>query len=86
MVRVVSTQGAGDVWHVELSIQEGVYHIEQYRVRVEGVPLAPADLSPDERERVMSEFVTVEVQRHMRRGSLPPRGTRLDGSAVWRRE
>jgi hypothetical protein len=83
VVRVLDIKEAGDVWVVDLSIYEGVYRLDRYPVRVEGVPLPPADLPEADRRRVMGEFVTDAVMRHMRRGSLPPRGTRLDGAAVW---
>jgi AcrR family transcriptional regulator len=85
MVDVVKVTQRGDAWEVDLKIREGVYRLDQYPVRVENVPLPPTDLAPAEQERRMAAFVVQQVTQHMRRGSLPPRGTRLDGSTVWER-
>jgi hypothetical protein len=83
MVKVAKTTPSGDTWLVELQVYDGVYRMDRYPVRVEHVPLPPEGASPDEQSQRMGEFVLTTVQRHMRRGSLPPRGTRLDGREVW---
>jgi hypothetical protein len=84
MVKVISTTALGELWRVDLFVHDGVYRLDRYPVTVEHVPLPPADLSPEQREAVLGEFVLKAVSAHMRRGSLPPRGTRLDGREVWR--
>lgn len=86
MVKVVKMTPAGESWQVELSVYDGVYQMDRYPVRVEHVPLAPAALDSAAQEARMRQFVLIQVMRHMRRGSLPPRGTRLDGRPVWRWE
>lgn len=83
MLKVVKTTPAGESWQVELSVYDGVYRMDRYPVRVEHVPLAPDALDVAGQEARMQQFVVAQVMRHMRRGSLPPRGTRLDGRAVW---
>lgn len=83
MVEVRTIIERGDAWEVELAIREGVYRLDRYPVRVEDVPAAPAGWDDRARERHVAAFVVDQVSRHMRRGSLPPRGTRLDGSGVW---
>lgn len=83
MIEVKGLRAAGEVWMVDLSIHEGVYRIDRYPVRVDNVPLAPEGWTLEQQQRHMQQFVTESVTRHMRRGSLPPRGTRLDGKDVW---
>jgi hypothetical protein len=84
MVKVVSITALGELWRVDLFVHDGVYRLDRYPVTVEHVPLPPADLSAEQRDRVLGDFVLQAVSAHMRRGSLPPRGTRLDGREVWR--
>ena len=83
MVEVRQVVERGDAWEVELAIREGVYRVDRYPVRVEEVPRAPADWDEAAQKQHVAAFVVDHVVRHMRRGSLPPRGTRLDGSAMW---
>ncbi len=83
MLKVVKMTPEGENWEVELSVYDGVYQMDRYPVRVERVPLAPDGLDAAAQHDRMTQFVLTEVMRHMRRGSLPPRGTRLDGRAVW---
>jgi hypothetical protein len=83
MVEVVRITAEGDAFEAELKIREGVYRLDAYTVRVERVPLPPAGLQAEEQRRRMVRFVERQITRHLRRGSLPPRATRLDGSAVW---
>lgn len=68
---------------VDLSIYDGVYRLDRYPVQVEDVPLPPEGWTVEQQQQHMQQFVTESVTRHMRRGSLPPRGTRLDGKRVW---
>ncbi len=83
MVKVATMTPMGESWQVELSVYDGVYQMDRYPVRVEHVPLPPAGWDEAAREEHMGRYVLTHVLRHMRRGSLPPRGTRLDGRAVW---
>ncbi|MCL8208803.1 MAG: hypothetical protein K6V97_12140 [Actinomycetia bacterium] len=83
MVEVRTIVERGDAWEIELAIREGVYRLDRYPVRVEEVPAPPAGWDEAAQKRQIAAFVVDRVARHMRRGSLPPRGTRLDGSAVW---
>lgn len=83
MVKVVKMTPMGESWQVELSVYDGVYQMDRYPVKVEHVPLPPAALDGAAREDHMGRYVLTHVMRHMRRGSLPPRGTRLDGREVW---
>lgn len=83
MVKVVKSTPAGESWQVELSVHGGVYQMDSYPVRVEHVPLAPDTWDSAAQDARMQQFVLAQVARHMRRGSLPPRGTRLDGREVW---
>lgn len=83
MVEVREIQPQGETWAVDLKVFDGVYRLDRYPVRVEDVPLPPEGLSEDRQRELMGRFVVKRVTHHMRRGSLPPRGTRLDGGQVW---
>jgi hypothetical protein len=53
---------------------------------VENVPRPPENLSADEVADLVGRYVLERVTTHMREGSLPPRGTRLDGRGLrWER-
>ena len=83
MVKVVKITPGGESWQMELSVYGGVYQMDSYTVRVEHVPLAPDVWDSAAQDARMQQFVLAQVARHMRRGSLPPRGMRLDGREVW---
>jgi hypothetical protein len=83
VVEITELKAQGDIWEATLKVREGVYRLDRYAVRVEGVPLPPAGMDEAAQEERVRAFVLARMTRHMRRGSLPPRATRLDGSTVW---
>jgi hypothetical protein len=68
----------GEHWLVTLRVDDGVYRLDSYPVRVERVPRVPDSMAEDEVKTRIGTFVVARVEQHMRNGSLPPRGTRLD--------
>ncbi len=82
-IEVLAVGTYEDHWTVEMRVFEGVYRKERYVARVVDVPKAPAGLSADEQQARMKDFVLDQVQRHMRRGSLPPTGMQIDGQQAW---
>jgi hypothetical protein len=83
MVELVALEQRGDAWEATLRIREGVYRLDRYPVIIEHVPAPPPDWDAQRQRERLAAFVQEAVTRHFRRGSLPPRGTRLDGSAIW---
>jgi hypothetical protein len=78
VIRVNEVTRQGEHWLVTLRVDDGVYRLASYPVRVERVPRAPDDMTEDEVKTRIGMFVLGRVEHHMRNGSLPPRGTRLD--------
>lgn len=83
MVELLSLEQREDAWEATLRIREGVYRLDRYPVIIEHVPTPPPDWDAARQREHLAAYVREAVTRHFRRGSLPPRGTRLDGSAVW---
>lgn len=78
MIRVNQVRQEGEHWLVTLQVHDGVYRLPAYPVRVEHVPRPPAEMAEEAVKTCIGEFVVSRVEQHMRNGSLPPRGTRLD--------
>jgi hypothetical protein len=79
VIRVNQVRQEGEHWLVTLQVHEGVYRLPSYPVRVENVPRPPVEMAEETVKICIGEFVVSRVEQHMREGSLPPRGTRLDG-------
>ena len=80
MIQVTRVRPQGEHWLVTLRVNEGVYRLADYPVRVECVPRPPAGMTEEAVKARIGAFVVERVEHHMRNGSLPPRGTRLDAS------
>jgi hypothetical protein len=78
VIRVQQVSRDGEHWLVTLRVEDGVYRLPSYPVRVERVPRPPEHMEPEAVEDRIGAFVVSRVEHHMRNGSLPPRGTRLD--------
>jgi hypothetical protein len=86
VIRVKQVRQDEEHWTVQLQVEDGVYRLPAYPVRVENVPRPPENLSVDEVADLVGRYVLERVTTHMREGSLPPRGTRLDGRGLrWER-
>lgn len=74
MVQVESVQWVHDGWEVRCRVDEGVYHLKGYPVRI-------THLAYTDNIAVHSALKTVVrglLERHMRRGSVPPHAMVLD--------
>ncbi len=78
MIAVQSIREDEGQWTVVLKVEEGVYRLPAYPVRVENVPRPPEGWTPEAVSERIGRYVQERVTIHMREGSLPPRGTRLD--------
>lgn len=68
MIQVDSIQWVHDAWEVRSRIHEGVYSLQDYPVRI--THLAYTD-NP-EVQRALKTVVWALLERHMRRGAVPP--------------
>lgn len=82
-IQVNNVENHGEFWRVSLRVYEGVYHREEYIVRLVDVPAIPVALSKDDAHGRIRDFVLSNVQQHIRRGSLPPSGVQIAGQRIW---
>ncbi|MDA8205407.1 MAG: hypothetical protein M0Z36_05010 [Thermaerobacter sp.] len=74
MVRLQSIDWVRDAWELRFLVHEGVYQLDGYPVRISHLAF-----TRDEREReALGTVVTSLLQRHMRRGAVPPHAMVLD--------
>jgi hypothetical protein len=82
-IQVNHVEQADDMWLCDLSVRFGVYAREHYPVRLVEVPTPPPGMDLDAQKQRIADFVVQEVLRHMRRGSLPPKGVQIRAERVW---
>ncbi len=75
-----STNWVHDGWELRFAIHEGVYHLDQYPVRISHLALSE-DLNV--REAIATVAMAL-LQRHMRRGAVPPHAMVLNWSRASR--
>ncbi|NMP23260.1 hypothetical protein [Sulfobacillus harzensis] len=76
MIHVDSIQWVNDAWEARSRINEGVYHLQGYPVRI--THLAYTD--DPAVQSALQTVVRVLLERHMRRGAVPPHAMVMDWS------
>lgn len=80
MIQVESIQWVRDAWEVRCCIDEGIYHLKGYPVRL-------THLAYTENADVRTAMTTVAralLERHMRYGAVPPHAMVMDWSRAER--
>ncbi|PSR21966.1 MAG: hypothetical protein C7B45_08735 [Sulfobacillus acidophilus] len=78
MIQVDSLQWVHNAWEAHSRIHEGVYQLQDYPVRI--THLAYTD-DPDV-QNALKTVVGALLQRHMRRGAVPPHAMVMNWSRV----
>ena len=82
-VRVNAIMQEEELWLADMTIRFGVYSKAHYPVRLVDVPRAPVNMSREDQTKLLSAFIMHDVIRHMKKGSLPPKGVQISGEHVW---
>lgn len=80
MVKVRSVVWDNEAWEIQFEIHEGVYHLDNYPVRI-------THLGHSEREGFTAALETVAtglLRMHMRRGAVPPHAVVINWARVVR--
>ncbi|MCY0881247.1 MAG: hypothetical protein OWS74_04560 [Firmicutes bacterium] len=86
MIKVISVEALPEEgWDVLLAVDDGVYHLPGYPVRVLETPRPPDDVSDSAVRQLVGEFAVQRAQRHLRQGSLPPHGMIVLGQEIWQK-
>lgn len=78
MVKVRSVQWHDEAWEVRFEINEGVYRLEDYPVRITHL----GHLEADGFQEALSTVATGLLQSHMRRGAVPPHAVVINWGRV----
>lgn len=78
MVKLRSVQWHDEAWEVRFDIEEGVYRLENYPVRITHLGRTEALGLEDDLARAAQEL----LRRHMRRGAVPPHAVVVNWSRV----
>ncbi len=79
MVGVVTLESMGwnrSAWELNFSVQEGVYHLNHYSVRITHLAFSKNEVLRD----TLAKTVVELLRRHMRSGNIPPHGMVLNWS------
>jgi hypothetical protein len=78
MVKVRSIAWRDEAWEVRFEIKEGVYHLDDYPVRISHLGRLPqADVESD-----LAAVAAGLLERHMRRGAVPPHAVVINWNRV----
>ena len=78
MVKVRSLAWHDEVWEIRFEIQEGVYRLDDYPVRITHLGRLPESEVADD----LALVATGLLQRHMRRGAVPPHAVVVNWTRV----
>lgn len=76
MIQVDSLRWVNEAWEARARIQEGVYHLDSYPVRITHL----AYTANVEVQNALKVLVRGLLERHMRRGAVPPHAMVMDWS------
>lgn len=76
MVTLESMGWNRGAWELNFSVQEGVYHLNHYSVRITHLAFSKNDVLRD----TLAKTVVELLRRHMRSGNIPPHGMVLNWS------
>jgi hypothetical protein len=80
LVKVESIAWHDEAWEVHFVIREGVYHLDDYVVRITHLGYAETEGFTDD----LATVATGLLRMHMRRGAVPPHAMVINWSRVMR--